>query len=63
RTGVVTDNGGVILDVHHLDLTDPLAMELRLNQIAGIISHGIFAQRGADIFFIAHSDGVQKTIK
>jgi ribose 5-phosphate isomerase A len=63
RTGVVTDNGGVILDVHHLDLTDPLAMELRLNQIAGIISHGIFAQRAADIFLIAHSDGVQKTIK
>ena len=49
RAGFVTDNGNVIIDVHNLDLVDPVAMEKRLNNIPGIVTNGIFALRCADI--------------
>lgn len=49
REGVVTDNGGHILDVHGLSITDPVGLETELNQIAGIITVGLFAKRRADI--------------
>ncbi len=61
REGVVTDNGNVILDVHHLRLTDPAAMEEAVNQIAGVVTVGLFAHRGADVLLVAGDDGV-KTI-
>src|SRR5271166_2916290 len=48
REGIVTDNGNVVLDVHHLDLTDPVAFETAANQIVGVVAHGLFARRGAD---------------
>ncbi|HET9048787.1 MAG TPA: ribose-5-phosphate isomerase RpiA [Chiayiivirga sp.] len=49
RDGVVTDNGNWILDVHGLAITDPLALEARINQIVGVVTVGLFAARPADI--------------
>jgi ribose 5-phosphate isomerase A len=61
REGVVTDNGNVILDVHHLRLADPAAMEDAVDRIAGVVTVGLFAHRGADVLLVAGDDGV-KTI-
>jgi len=52
RDGCVTDNGNWILDVHGLQIRDPVAMERELNQIAGIVTVGLFAQRRADVVLI-----------
>jgi ribose 5-phosphate isomerase A len=60
REGVVTDNGNVILDVHHLQLTDPVGFETTVNQIAGVVTVGLFARRGADELLIATDSGVKK---
>jgi ribose 5-phosphate isomerase A len=63
REGTVTDNGNVILDVHGLRLADPAAaaMENAINGIAGVVTAGLFAHRGADVLLIAGDAGV-KTI-
>jgi ribose 5-phosphate isomerase A len=60
REGFVTDNGNVILDVRHLDLTDPPAMESRINQIPGVVTVGIFAQQRASLILLGASDGVRR---
>ncbi|WP_240095873.1 ribose-5-phosphate isomerase RpiA [Thermomonas flagellata] len=52
RDGVVTDNGNVILDVHHLAITDPVALERELNQIPGVVCVGLFARRPADVVIV-----------
>jgi ribose 5-phosphate isomerase A len=52
RENVVTDNGNAILDVHGWQIADPVAMERDLNQIAGVVTVGLFAQRPADIVLI-----------
>jgi ribose 5-phosphate isomerase A len=59
RDGVTTDNGNVILDVHHLRLSDPLAVESSLNQTAGVVTVGLFARRRADLLIVAGNDAVQ----
>jgi ribose 5-phosphate isomerase A len=59
REGVVTDNGNVILDVHRLRLADPAAFETAVNQIAGVVTVGLFAHRGADVIVVAGDDGVR----
>ena len=59
RQGVVTDNGNIILDVHGLDLTDPAAMESRLNDLTGAVCNGLFAHRPADLLFVGGANGVQ----
>ncbi len=59
REGVITDNGNAILDVHHLRLEDPRSVETAINQIAGVVTVGLFAHRGADILIIAGDDGFQ----
>jgi ribose 5-phosphate isomerase A len=59
RAGVTTDNGNVILDVHDLRLDDPKAFEATVNQIAGIVTVGLFAWRRADVLIVAGNDGVQ----
>ncbi|MBV54119.1 MAG: ribose 5-phosphate isomerase A [Coxiellaceae bacterium] len=53
REGFVTDNGNVILDIYQLDLSEPMAMEQKINQIPGVITNGLFALRGADIVLVA----------
>lgn len=60
REGFVTDNGNHILDVHELNISNPLEMETRLNQIPGILTVGIFAHRGADVLLIADDNGVRE---
>lgn len=52
RDGVTTDNGNVVLDIHNLSITDPVAMERELNQIPGVVAVGLFARRPADIVII-----------
>jgi ribose 5-phosphate isomerase A len=59
RDGVVTDNGNVILDVHNLTLSDPVGFETAVNQIAGVVTVGLFARRGADVLIVAGNDGVK----
>lgn len=58
REGVVTDNGNDILDVHGLAITDPVALELQINQIVGVVTVGLFAARKADVLLIGGEDGV-----
>ncbi len=56
--GVVTDNGNWILDVHGLTITDPVSLETAINQIAGVVTNGLFARRGADVALLASAEGV-----
>lgn len=58
REGVITDNGNIILDVHGLTIADPLELEGRINNIAGVVCNGIFAQQAANVAFLAGADGV-----
>jgi ribose 5-phosphate isomerase A len=60
REGVVTDNGNVILDVHNLRLKDPAAFELAADQIAGVVTVGLFSGRRADVLIVAGDDGIKK---
>jgi ribose 5-phosphate isomerase A len=62
REGVTTDNGNVILDVHNLRLTDPVAFESAVNQIAGVVTVGLFARRRADVLIVAGDDGVRTLV-
>jgi ribose 5-phosphate isomerase A len=59
RAGCVTDNGNHILDVHDLSITDPPALEQQLNQLAGVVTVGLFATRPADVLLIATNSGVE----
>jgi ribose 5-phosphate isomerase A len=59
REGVVTDNGNVILDVHNLQLSDPKTFESSVNQIAGVVTVGLFARRRADMLIVAGDDGIK----
>ncbi|HQX92854.1 MAG TPA: ribose-5-phosphate isomerase RpiA [Thermomonas sp.] len=52
RDGVITDNGNVILDIHNLAITDPVAMERAINQIPGVVAVGLFARRPADVVIV-----------
>ena len=58
RMGFTTDNGNVILDVSGLRITDPVAFETDLNQIAGVVTVGLFARRGADVVLVGGDAGV-----
>jgi ribose 5-phosphate isomerase A len=58
REGVITDNGNVLLDVHNLDLVDPVAMERAINNLAGVVTCGLFALRPADLVLCAGDSGV-----
>jgi ribose 5-phosphate isomerase A len=59
RMGFTTDNGNVILDVSDLQITDPVALEDRINAIAGVVTVGLFARRGADVILLGAPDGVE----
>jgi len=63
REGVITDNGNVIVDVRGLSIADPPALETRINQIAGVVTNGIFAARGADLLLLGTAQGVQRLAK
>lgn len=55
----ITDNGGEIIDVAGLSITDPVGLEARINQIVGVIAVGLFAARGADVCLLGTADGVK----
>jgi len=59
REGFVTDNGNHIVDVHNLRIANPLELETRFNQIAGVVTVGIFAHRPADVLLIGGASGVK----
>lgn len=59
REGVITDNGNIILDVHGLSITDPKALEVTINNIAGVVTNGLFAHRGADVLIVGTPEGAQ----
>ena len=59
REGVVTDNGNIILDVYRFPILEPIEMEKNLNNIAGVVTNGIFALRGADIVIVGTPEGAQ----
>ncbi len=61
REGVVTDNGNHILDVHGLSITNPSDLEEKINNIVGVVTVGLFSNRGADIVLVGTTNGV-KTI-
>jgi len=56
----VTDNGAWILDVAGLQITNPLALETQINQIAGVITVGLFAKEKADILLVSNASGVSR---
>ncbi|QTN25201.1 ribose-5-phosphate isomerase RpiA [Rhizobacter sp. AJA081-3] len=59
REGVITDNGGCILDVHGLSITDPPGMEQEINQWPGVVAVGIFARHRARVCLLGTSQGVK----
>lgn len=60
RESVVTDNGNYILDVRGMKFVDPIESERTFNQIAGVVTVGLFAQRGADVLILGTAAGVKK---
>jgi ribose 5-phosphate isomerase A len=58
RQGFVTDNGNVVLDVHNMDLVDPVDVERRINNLPGVVTCGLFALRPADVVLMATESGV-----
>jgi ribose 5-phosphate isomerase A len=59
RKGFVTDNGNIILDVHNLEIMEPVKLEEELNNIPGIVTVGIFARRPADLLLLGTPEGVK----
>ncbi|MCK5877011.1 MAG: ribose-5-phosphate isomerase A, partial [Candidatus Marithrix sp.] len=59
RKDFVTDNGNLILDVHNLQINEPVALETKINQIIGVVTNGLFAVRGADVLLLGSDDGVK----
>jgi ribose 5-phosphate isomerase A len=59
REGFVTDNGNIILDVHDLEIMEPTKLEQQLNNVAGVVTNGLFAIRPADILLLGKPDGVE----
>jgi ribose 5-phosphate isomerase A len=59
REGVVTDNGNIILDVHNMDISQPIRVEEKLNNIVGVVTNGLFARRRADLLLLGTEDGVK----
>ncbi|HEX4585334.1 MAG TPA: ribose-5-phosphate isomerase RpiA [Burkholderiaceae bacterium] len=60
REGFVTDNGNQILDVHGLSIVDPVGLEDAINGIAGVVTVGLFARRGADLLLLGAAEGVRE---
>ena len=63
RNGFTTDNGNIIIDIHNLDISRPIKVEEKLNNIVGIVTNGLFARRPADVLLLGTSDGVKQTTR
>jgi ribose 5-phosphate isomerase A len=62
REGVTTDNGNIIIDIHNMDISRPIDVEEKLNNIVGVVTNGLFAHRPADLLLLGTASGV-KTIE
>ena len=62
RQGFTTDNGNVILDVHGLQILNPVELETELNQITGVVTNGLFARRPADLLLLGGEEGVRTIV-
>ena len=60
REGFVTDNGNIILDVHNLDIVNPIEMEEKINNIVGVVTNGLFARRPADVVLVGENGSVNQ---
>jgi len=60
RHNFLTDNGNVVLDVHNMDLVDPVAVEKKLNNLPGVVTNGLWAIRPADVILMATPAGVRQ---
>ena len=60
REGFVTDNGNLILDVHNLDILNPIELEEALNNIVGVVTNGLFAKRPANVVLVGDKGGVSE---
>jgi len=58
REGFITDNGNVVLDVRGLSILNPVELETAINGIAGVVTNGLFARRGADVLLLGTRAGV-----
>ena len=63
REGFITDNSNIILDVNHLEIMEPITLEKELNQIPGVVTVGLFAERGADKVLVSSDEGVTELKK
>ncbi|WP_164504239.1 ribose-5-phosphate isomerase RpiA [Nitrosomonas sp. HPC101] len=59
RQDFITDNGNVILDIHNLNIMNPVELETMLNQITGVVTNGLFARRSADVLLLGTDQGVE----
>jgi len=59
REGFTTDNGNIILDVHNMEIMEPVKLEETLNHITGVVTNGLFARRPADVLLLGTQDGVK----
>lgn len=62
RDGFTTDNGNIILDIHNMDISRPIQVEEKLNQIVGVVTNGLFAARGADVLLLGTEQGVERLL-
>lgn len=60
REDFITDNGNIILDVHSLEIIEPIKMEMQISSLAGVVTVGIFAIRPADVLLLGSDNGLQK---
>jgi ribose 5-phosphate isomerase A len=60
REGFTTDNGNVILDIHNMEIMNPVELEEKLNMIVGVVTNGLFARRPADVLLLGTAEGVNK---
>ena len=60
RDGVITDNGNVIIDLRGLEILDAVKLETQINQIAGVVTVGLFAHRPADVLLLGTPGGVRE---
>ncbi len=60
REGFTTDNGNIILDIHNMEIMEPVKLEQDLNDIPGVVTVGLFAKRPADVLLLGTEDGVKK---
>lgn len=59
REDVTTDNGNIIIDIYNLDISRPILVEEKLNQIVGVVTNGLFARRPADLLLLGTASGVE----